>query len=135
MDDLLRFPCLACGKRLKASREHAGRTARCSCGQAVVVPDPEPLRFTDSAAFHRPSPTRRKDLARIGQSDEFFQVGAITGAVVGGVAGFLISFIPKDEFRPISLLLIGGVIGYGSLGLFAEYVIHPLYWRIFHGSN
>jgi len=45
MDKQIRFSCSnpSCGKRLKAPPEHAGRRARCSCGQSVVVPSPAPL--------------------------------------------------------------------------------------------
>lgn len=35
---MLVFSCTACGKRLKARCEQAGKKARCSCGQAIIVP-------------------------------------------------------------------------------------------------
>jgi hypothetical protein len=38
MSELVRFHCSACGKRLKAAIEQAGRRARCSCGAEIVVP-------------------------------------------------------------------------------------------------
>jgi hypothetical protein len=38
VDDFIRFSCPACGKRRKAPPRHAGRKARCSCGQALIVP-------------------------------------------------------------------------------------------------
>lgn len=38
MNELMRFHCPKCGKRLKAAVEHAGRKARCGCGEAVTVP-------------------------------------------------------------------------------------------------
>jgi hypothetical protein len=40
MDDLMRFPCPTCGKRLKSPPQNAGRKARCNCGQQVVIPAP-----------------------------------------------------------------------------------------------
>jgi len=45
MDEYFRFPCPACGKRLKATLQHVGRSARCGCGQAVIVPPPPPVEF------------------------------------------------------------------------------------------
>jgi hypothetical protein len=49
MDEQIRFMCSnpACGKRLKAPPEHAGKRARCSCGQAVLVPFPESVPAID----------------------------------------------------------------------------------------
>src|SRR5436190_4129840 len=41
MSDMIRFHCRACGKRLKASRELAGRNARCSCGEPHSIPTHE----------------------------------------------------------------------------------------------
>ena len=39
-DDVIRFTCPACGKRLKAPRAAAGRAATCRrCGAAVTVPE------------------------------------------------------------------------------------------------
>src|SRR6185437_9333025 len=43
MSDSIRFHCNACGKRLKAPPHLAGQRVKCGCGQAVVVPPPEPL--------------------------------------------------------------------------------------------
>jgi DNA-directed RNA polymerase subunit RPC12/RpoP len=37
------FPCLTCGKKLRAGGEHAGRRAKCSgCGQIMIVPEHSP---------------------------------------------------------------------------------------------
>jgi uncharacterized protein (TIGR03067 family) len=48
---LFRFACPACGKRLKATAEQAGKKARCSCGQSVTIPSPALGRLEgDSAA-------------------------------------------------------------------------------------
>ena len=58
MDEHIRFPCPACGKRLKAPQAHAGRRARCSCGQSVVVPSPEPLPLDDAPLTSSPAPKR-----------------------------------------------------------------------------
>jgi len=46
MDTFYHFSCPACGKRLKAKREHVGKKAHCSCGKAMIVPTPG----TDSGA-------------------------------------------------------------------------------------
>jgi hypothetical protein len=37
-EELIRFDCPACGKRLKSTVEHQGKRARCRCGERVVVP-------------------------------------------------------------------------------------------------
>ncbi len=58
MDDLLRFSCPACGKRLKSPPAHAGKRARCSCGQSVIVPRGEPLSPGEQVA--PPLETRRR---------------------------------------------------------------------------
>ena len=42
-DELIRFACPACGKRLKSPPEHQGKRARCRCGERVIVPGAEPL--------------------------------------------------------------------------------------------
>ncbi len=39
MSDVIRYPCPACGKRLKALREHLGRGARCACGESHRIPE------------------------------------------------------------------------------------------------
>src|SRR5262249_25080781 len=49
MNDYIRFSCPTCGKRLKAPPEHAGRAARCRCGQQVLVPSEAPLSVTEPA--------------------------------------------------------------------------------------
>ena len=37
------FPCLTCGKKLRAGDEHAGRRAKCGgCGQITIVPEQGP---------------------------------------------------------------------------------------------
>jgi hypothetical protein len=38
LDEMVRFDCPNCGKRLKAPPEHTGKTARCRCGERVIVP-------------------------------------------------------------------------------------------------
>jgi WD40 repeat protein len=64
MDKQIRFVCSnpSCGKRLKAPPEHAGQRARCSCGQSVIVPSPEPLPLDPAPlpprAPKRAAPTR-----------------------------------------------------------------------------
>jgi formylglycine-generating enzyme required for sulfatase activity len=51
-EESFRFPCPACGKRLKATRAQVGRRARCACGNAVTVPAPtEPLAPTPPPAM------------------------------------------------------------------------------------
>jgi hypothetical protein len=53
VDELVRFHCPNCQKRLKAPPEHVGRRARCTrCGQAVLVPGPvvEPPPVPEPAA-------------------------------------------------------------------------------------
>jgi hypothetical protein len=39
MDGFIRFRCPSCGKRRKAPPEYAGKAARCSCGERIIVPD------------------------------------------------------------------------------------------------
>jgi DNA-directed RNA polymerase subunit RPC12/RpoP len=40
-DDMIRFPCSGCNKRLKAPRHASGKRAACRrCGQRVVIPAP-----------------------------------------------------------------------------------------------
>lgn len=39
MNEMIRWSCSTCGKRLKASPEQTGRKARCACGTLVVVPE------------------------------------------------------------------------------------------------
>jgi hypothetical protein len=64
----VRFPCLSCGRRLKAPLGLVGRTVRCpKCLTAVPVPDPIPVAEDDGPAEtidYRPGmmpgvPTRR----------------------------------------------------------------------------
>src|SRR4051812_9512924 len=39
-DNLIRFPCPKCGKRLKASPDAVGSSATCTrCGEKLLVPD------------------------------------------------------------------------------------------------
>ena len=52
-DELLRFPCVSCGRILTAKREMAGRDSVCpACKSAVVVPPPLLLDFGQSPAVH-----------------------------------------------------------------------------------
>lgn len=57
MDGYFRFPCPACGKRLKATPEQVGRAARCSCGTALAIPTPAALSARDDQAVLLREPT------------------------------------------------------------------------------
>ncbi|HUR54928.1 MAG TPA: hypothetical protein VMZ71_12420 [Gemmataceae bacterium] len=61
MDPYFRFQCPnpVCNKRLKATLEHVGRRARCTCGQSVIVPHPEPLSLDDDPPAPPPAPLVR----------------------------------------------------------------------------
>ena len=54
MNDVIRFPCPGCGKRLKAPAANVGRRAKCACGLTIRVPGsdpapaPEPLDLDDA---------------------------------------------------------------------------------------
>lgn len=43
MSNLIRFECIACGKRLKAPQEFAGRRVKCGSGQAQLVSAATPV--------------------------------------------------------------------------------------------
>ena len=55
MTENIRFRCTnpSCLKRLKAPKEHVSRRARCTCGQSVVVPSPEPLPLDEATATRK----------------------------------------------------------------------------------
>lgn len=89
MNKALRFSCLACGKRLKAPTEHAGRWARCSCGQAVVVPFPESVPEMDGITENSALLNEQFDAIR----NEFHHI-----------ASSYLESLSQSERSPISLL-------------------------------
>lgn len=55
MDDVIRFPCAACGKRLKAPPALVGRNVKCACGHSQAVPPPAPPVTEPTPAAANPS--------------------------------------------------------------------------------
>jgi hypothetical protein len=140
---MAKLNCPECGKRLKFGDDQAGKRVACpGCGHAfrlppaggVIMPDPPqpPPRRPRAASATAPRTYR---YTRGHLADAFFQGGGICGAVVGAISGFLLSFLPKDEFRPLSLAFLGGFVGYFAIGLLGMFVLAPLYWRLFYGRD
>jgi hypothetical protein len=89
MDDYFRFTCPTCGKRLKATPEQAGRRARCSCGQGVVVPEPEaPPRAKKRAPPGRVEPERATPTKGVWI---WLVAGAAGMVLIAGLGGWLLA--------------------------------------------
>lgn len=67
-DDVFRFPCLNCGKKLKAKSELAGKRGACSgCGSVFVVPQVvQYLEADDSVETPSMAVVDRKEISRTG---------------------------------------------------------------------
>lgn len=70
---MILFPCLKCGKMLKAPIGTEGRAAKCQCGASVTVPAATPEDESPPLAFHAvPIPSEPRSIVRAtGRDDEY----------------------------------------------------------------
>ena len=149
-----RIECPSCAHKLKYGDEHTGKKVKCQkCGISFRLPvsaenglEERPVVFSQPSSSPQPAevePPPQPPPPRVSRYDrkcadlgeEFFMYGGISGAAVGGVVGLVASFIPKDEFRPISLTVLGGFVGYWLIAFLSAFVILPIYVRLVYGKQ